>query len=213
MILGFAQRTSKRTETGSQGNSVSSFGYAFREWRRREHGMSEIASAIFVLPVMIFLIFALIETGINMHYRSMVDGVTQQTVRRIANDGALYWARTTTLPTGSGAASARGWETVGTQELQNLCGTAGSPGYRCDTTKPAPRMFCQVRSNGGAINGPGAIQVARKVSDPVVCTATFNYKPVSPLSKSSVTSLGFDSLFNKTITITVKGNTVVGAES
>lgn len=175
-----------------------------RSWRRAETGMSEIAGAIVILPLMAFLIFALIETGINLHYRTLVDNATQTTVREISQDGALYWARTSVFPPpyDEGVIPANGWQTIGEERLAELCGTNSE---RCTQ---APTMDCSVQ---GGNDSPGyAIQLAPTVNTPVTCTATFYYNPVSPLSNNPATSVGFSLFLTRPMTITIQGNTTVG---
>lgn len=202
-----------------------SFG-AFRRWRTGERGVSEIVSALFVLPVLAFLIFALIDTGVYMHYRSMVDITTQQTVRRIAQDGGFYWARTSAFPDGvtsagsaessSSLEAAGGWPAVGKAELEKLCG-APEERERCAQFSDGaiaegqpPTMECEVE-NGETFEG--GVSVAKEVNTNVTCTATFYYNPVSPLSTNLATSLGFSTLLTKPIVIKIDGRTTVGSNS
>ena len=103
-----------------------SFKEQYKSWASAERGMSEVAGAIFVLPFMAFLIFALVETSVNMRYRILVENINQNTVQGISNDGALYWARTSQPP----ITEEYNWQQQEAKQLSDLCvktpGTAGS---------------------------------------------------------------------------------------
>jgi prepilin-type N-terminal cleavage/methylation domain-containing protein len=174
-----------------------------RLWGNKEAGMSEIAAALFVVPFIAFLIFALIEAGFNMRMRTIVDNATSDTVRSIAQDGGLYWARTSPLGV---VTPDRTWETIGQEDLAKICETSG----RCDPNTP-PTMTCTV-DDSVSIDGY-AVQVARTAGATVSCVATLTYNPVSPLSSNEVTSVGFSKFFESKISSTVIGRTVVGCST
>ena len=182
----------------------SSFVERYREWASDEKGMSEVAGAIFVLPFVAFLIFALVECGVNMRYRILVENINQSTVQGISNDGALYWTRTSRPP----ITQDNTWEADEQRRLQELCGSAAIDGAGSHCTQP-PTADCVV-ADGAAVDYPPSIQVAREAGDNVRCTATFYYKTVSPLSNTPFTSVGFSYFFHKPIVQTAYGKTVVG---
>ena len=155
-------------------------------WRRNEKGVSEAATAMFVLPLLALLIFSLIETGFNLRYRMMVDSQVQDAVRATALDGGNCNPRTS----GCTNASVQGHAAKALANLKVLCnGTA-----RC--TQP-PTMVCTP-------------PVAANAGDPVSCTATFYYRPTTGLATNPATSLGFSLLFTKPITITMVSQSGVG---
>lgn len=166
------------------------FGEAWRNWRRGEAGMSEAAVAIFVLPFLMALIFTLIEVGFNLRFRAGVDGITQDTVRGVAQDGANYWDRTSTLPL-QYQSSDLGWSAWGTDRLNELCETTG----RCE---PQATMTCTPALPASA---PGAL---------VQCTAVVPYEPVVEFTSNGIFSLGFSGLWADGIEQTVESRTVVG---
>lgn len=170
-----------------------------RLWAGKEQGMSDAASAIFILPIIAFLIFALVDLGVNFHYRSKVDRIVQETVRSISYDGSKYWARTTVVPDGYDETSFS-WETWGFDQLEKLCGADGS---RCDGS---PTMKCTIADT---VDVDGFV-VAKYKNTEVSCEASFPYDPVSPLSKSPVTSLGFNGLLTSDIKSSSTGLTSVG---
>ncbi len=210
-----------------------------RSWRDAEDGLSEITGAIFVLPILGFTIFALVETGVYMRYRIQVESILQDTAMSIAQDGGVFWSRTS--PAGMG--ENKTWVTIGTQKLQALCdanSSSGNAGNRCKTDERAPVMQCWVGDVPGTRGGAGAggglttpaalasakrdgitvtnapptmVQVAAGRGAPVYCTTSFPYEPVSPLSKNYATSLGLSSLFNNNITLGASAQTVVGYEN
>lgn len=170
-------------------------GDAWKSWRRGEAGMSEAAVAIFVLPFMMALIFTLIEVGFNLRFRAAVDGITQDAARGVAQDGANYWDRTSTLPiqfTPEGTGPGVGWDAWGTARLSELCTTTG----RCDAG--GATMTCSPNSPSSA---PGA---------PVTCTSNVNYKPVVGFTSNGIFSLGFSGLWTNGVQETVESRTVVG---
>lgn len=172
---------------------------------------NEAVGLIFLFPFLAFIAFILIETGFNMHYRSLVDNITQDTVRSISQDGGLYWGRTTYPQYNSAGdqyATGTTWTQVGEDRLLELCGAApGSNTSRCE--KP-PTMTCTVQD--GQDFPPFGVGVAPAVNTPVSCTATFFYNPVSPLTQNPVTSVGFSNVLTAPFVITINGLTVTGLE-
>ncbi len=166
-------------------------GDAFKTWRRGEAGMSEALVAIIVLPFMMAMIFTLIEVGFNLRFRAGVDSIMQDTVRGVAQDGANYWVRTSTLPE-EYASPGLGWEAWAADRLDDLCVSTG----RCaDNTSI---VDCTPQNIGFA---PGA---------PVECTATVDYQPVVQFTSRGIFSLGFSGLWEDGVRSTVESRTVVG---
>lgn len=153
---------------------------SFQNWRLGERGAGEMAAAIVVIPLMIALVFTLIEVAVAMHYRTRVDSVVQDTVRGVANDGAVYSVRTYTGPRGSRyEQSNRGWQEYGQEALTALCGTNST---RCDDP---PTITCSPATLG------------EFAGETASCTATFYYKPVTGgLLDNPVMNLGFGGLWD-----------------
>lgn len=175
-----------------------------QDWACAEQGMSEVAGAIFVLPFLAFLIFALVEAGVNMRYRILVENALENTVQGVSNDGAVYWSRTSAPP----ITETNTWVDTGNKHLADLCGASpGASGSHCKTT---PTMTCTVANS--TTTGATAVQVAPTAGTPVTCEAEFDYKPISPLSNNPMTSVGFSVFFNKPIKVSAQGITAVGYE-
>jgi hypothetical protein len=190
-----------------------------QRWRSAEAGVSEVAGAIFVLPLIAFILFALVEAGVYFHYRTSVDNIVDQAAKGFANDGGDRFMRTLrvsasgstvvtpTKPNGGAYSVAEfTWSKWGSDSLQQLCGTPGDS-YRCQGGQP-PRVVCETPN---PISGSGSVNVARQPYAEVKCTATFPYEPVSPLSKNPLTSLGLSGLFTRPITMTAITLTKTGA--
>lgn len=170
---------------------------AWGAWREREHGVSEAAATIFILPLMIALIFVLIELGFNLQYRAKVDNIVQDTVRSISNEGGVYWPKTYTGPAkyGTGAMAGTGWEGYARDRLTALCGTVNSVSSRCSS---APTITCTP-------------QIAAYAGVEAKCTVTFPYKPVASfMSNNPAMNLGFGGIWSKPFTTTVTAPTTVG---
>ena len=170
-------------------------------WFHREGGLSEVAGAIFVIPVMGFLIFALVESGINMNTRAKVNSITQDTAMSIASDGALWWILTS--PPRIDADNT--WEDVGKSSLALLCDGGGGS---CD--EETVKMTCTITPTTANVPSSEGIQVAQSAGSAVKCLAEVDYDNVSPLSGNPITSMGLSGLFNSKIESTATAQTVVG---
>jgi hypothetical protein len=162
-------------------------------WRRGEAGFGEVATTIVVLPFMASLIFLLLEVGFNIHYRSGVDSIVQNTVRGIALEGGDSNLRTH-------ASGASPWTVQAGNTLATLCGgTIGSNSYPNGRCKRIPTINCP--------GTQGSVPTGTEFS----CTATFYYAPISPMSTNPLWSMGMSGLFTKPITITVNSTVSGGA--
>ena len=180
-----------------------------QRWRSAEAGFSEVTSAIFILPVIVFVLFALVEAGIYFNYRTTVNNTVEQAAAGFADDGGDRFLRTlrvnyntnevtTPRKPGGGAYQINDftWSTWGTDALEQLCG-AGDQNRCKDGEEPV--VTCSV---DGAVQPTGSIKVAPQAYSTVTCNATFPYKPVSPLSRNPVTSVGLSALFDRPIELT-----------
>lgn len=173
-------------KTSESGTDMSVKMFRNRTWLRDEAGVSEGISAIIVLPLIAFMLFALVESGIYLISRAQFDNIVQSVTRNVMLEGGYFNERGTALPDG------KDWNTLGTAALQQACDSGqlrciGAPTFSCNT------------------------QVAPTLLTKIECTATMKYKPVSSLSKSKYTSLGFSGLYYdtsgnpKTLTVVVYG--------
>lgn len=144
-----------------------------RTWLRQERGLAEATTAIFVLPLILAAMFVIIESGIYMQTRAVMDSITRDTARMAALDGGNYNPTTNTI--------GMSWSTKGTLSLKEAC---SKNVMRCSTV---PVMSCI------------PVTYAMNVGDDVTCTATVSYSPVSSLSKNPVFSFGFSGLFTAPI--------------
>jgi hypothetical protein len=154
-----------------------------RNWLFNERGVSEAATAIFILPIITSMLFVLVEAGFNMRSRAVEDSIVQDIVRGISLDGGVSNPRTNTL--------GHDWQTEGLNRLKAAC-TSGA--IRCNGT---PTIACN----------PG---VAANVGDPVSCTAQINYKVISPLSVNPLFSLGFQGVFTSPMKTTITSVSATG---
>ena len=186
--------------------------HTWRKWKSSEWGFSEAAAFIFVIPIIIALIFSLIEVGWYLRYRGMVDEVTRTTAVMVAAEGsntAQPWSALNST-------SFNSWSEFGSRQLRNLCkpipmqtsngdtvtgpitGGWGGAGSRCEQ---APSMSCT----------PGSLQASAGAD--VECTARFDYKPLTSLARSTLFNLGFGGFFSKDIKVTVRSRASIGSGS
>lgn len=181
-----------------------------RKWKDSERGFSEAAAFIFIIPIIIALIFSLIEVGWYLRYRGMVDEVTRTTAVMVAAEGsdtAQPWSALNST-------SFTSWSDFGSRQLRNLCkpipmqtsngdtvtgpitGGWGGPSSRCEQ---APSMNCT----------PVSLQASAGAD--VECTARFDYKPLTSLARSTLFNLGFGGFFSKDIKVTVRSRASIGS--
>ena len=151
-----------------------------------EKGLSEAATAIIVLPIILGALFVMLDVGFYMRTRSMLDTIVQDTVRGVALDGGTNNPRTKVI--------AGTWVEKGRVALNNAC-QSGS--LRCDNAMP--------------INFTCAPVVANRVGETVWCEATISYNVISPLSEGPL-GLGLQGLYAEPITVRVEASAAVGTE-
>lgn len=145
-----------------------------RSWGKKESGLSEAATAIFVLPLIAFMIFALVESGIYTMNRTRLSNLVQNYTRNISLEGGYANPNATILDLSKG-----NWIDKGKAAIGTLC-TNGT-------------LHCVSGSNTFTCMplNPQAVQV----SDLIWCEGSIKYKPVSPFSRSPYTSFGFSSIY------------------
>lgn len=182
-----------------------------RAWRNGETGLAEVAGAIVVIPLIFALIFTLIEVGWYLRYRAMVDQVTRSAAMMVAMDGADTQQPWSPLAGASPAAWSTSWSAWGTEQLRKIChnipaqttsggavtgAIPGGLGKRCEAM---PSMTCTptaLPTNAGAR---------------VECRAEFAYRPITSMARNTIFNMGFGSLFDRNMTITVESVTSVGS--
>jgi len=175
-------------------------------FRKEEKGFAELAAAIFVLPILITLVFTLIELGWYLRYRTMVEEATRITTVMVAAEGSQgreSWSALESFPAGQNL----NWSQYGTEQLRRLCHSippqnnpggavsapvpGGNTGIRC--TQP-PQMQCS----------PGSLySTTAEAAAGVRCTSTFRYRTLTSLGRDPLFSLGFSRLFSQPIEVTV----------
>lgn len=152
-----------------------------------ERGLSEAATAIIVLPIILGALFVMLDVGFYMRTRSMLDTIVQDTVRGVALDGGYNNPRTIVIAEDS-------WIIKGENSLRRAC---DSGSLRCDQSMPID-LTC-------------APNVARNVGETVWCEATISYRVISPLSEGPL-GLGLQGLYAEPITVRVEASAAVGTE-
>jgi len=168
-------------------------------------------STMFILPLVIALLFVLVEIGFNMRYRMSVDNILHDTIRSVAMDGTAGcppdWS---SLATASGACngSTRTWQTEGRRKLLGLCGNGA---VRCTSTTPANLSMTCTPTQTNAI-AAGGTKVAPEPGLTVRCTARFPYRNLVNFTVSNRTfNLGFGTLWSEPIVVTAESTTMIGS--
>lgn len=159
--------------------------FALQKRRKDESGLSEAATAIIVLPVLLVTLFVMLDVGFNMRSRAMLDIIVQDTVRGVALDGGNMNPRTNSNGTP--------WSDRGYQLLQEAC-TNGT--IRCAGSPPQITFNCQPN-------------ITAQVGDVVACTAEFTYDVISPLSTGDL-GLGLQGLYDDPVVVTVQSRASTG---
>jgi Flp pilus assembly protein TadG len=164
-----------------------------RAWLRREEGVSEAATAIFILPLIAALIFLIVDTGFDIRTRTVIDGIVQDTTRSVALDGGYKNARSTSLD----PSYSQGWQTIGTNRLIQAC-QSGS---------------IQTAQNCLSLSVVCTPQIAANVGDNVSCSlgTPITYKTLSPMSTNPLFSFGMSGLFTTPINSTSTSVAAVGS--
>jgi len=89
---------------------------------RDESGMGEVVAMIFIIPLLVGLLFTMIEVSIHLHMRSQVENVINTATAGAAEDGGNDWARSNKL--------GQPWDTWATSQIDDICGS------RCDIVSP-----------------------------------------------------------------------------
>jgi hypothetical protein len=149
-----------------------------------ERGLSEAATAIIVLPVILGSLFVMLDVGFYMRSTSMLDIIAQTTLRGVALDGGNNNPRTNII--------GEPWSVKGQRNLNDAC---DSGTLRCDPSAPIT-ITC----------GPTQ---STQVGEDVWCEATVTYKVISPLSEGPL-GLGLQGLYSDPITVRVVGSAATG---
>lgn len=147
--------------------------------RRTDERAVEAVAMIFVIPVMVILVLALIDVGMMFRARMVVENITRDAVRSAAADGGLNNAHTNTI--------GKAWDTWLTDRLikNHKCLVA-----TCDQGQ-LPSIYCDNIDAGGN-HYPGG--VAQKTGDLIECEVKYPYKPINGELLNSPIGLGMGTL-------------------
>ena len=170
-----------------------------RSWLRRDDGLSEAASFIFVFPIMAALIFLLLEVGVNVQTRTAVDNIVQDTTRSAALDGGYNNPHSSLLPAAYTAlpGTNSGWARVGSDRLIAACNS-----HQIRSTVPCAnlRITCNTA-------------IAVHAGDTITCAVAgggFRYQTVSGLSTNPVFGFGLQGLFTTPIDSSASAAAAIG---
>lgn len=162
--------------------------------RRKEDGVEAVAMII-VLPTMFVLLLALIDVGLQIRTRMIVENMARDTVRRVAADGGNNWERTN--PNGMP------WDATMKRRLysEGQCtesGCTAPPEVACNLVTPA---FGGSRYEDNVVNVAG---------DLVTCRVVYHYKAINKNLLDSPLGLFTGRLIQDTITIEVSARAETG---
>lgn len=154
--------------------------------RRRDERAVETAAMLIVLPILIVLVLTLIDVGLSLRTRMLVENAARDGARGVAADGGNYNPRTASnnLPAG-------GWSDVVMGELWD--GT----GCRFSRCSERPTVNCTP-------------QVVAQSGDIVSCQVTYFPKAINGGLLNSPLGLGMGALLPETITITAQARAETG---
>lgn len=151
--------------------------------RRRDERAAEAVAMLFVIPVLVVLVFALIDVGMMFRSRMLVENIARDAVRSAAADGGLFNERTSTTNTS--------WETWAESRLVKNNGVC-KVGY-CQHGKE-PTVDCwYIDATGGRYDG----NVVHKAGDLVTCHITYPYAAINSGLLNSPIGLGMGALIQE----------------
>lgn len=154
---------------------------------------------IFVIPVLVVLVLALIDVGMMFRTRMVVENIARDAVRNAAADGGNLNPRTNTI--------GGPWDEYALDRLWD--GHACTVGACKDGDEPS--VDCtRLTSASGAPMGHG--NVARKAGVVITCTVHYPYKPINGALLNSPIGLGMGSLL-KEFNFEVSARAETGSES
>lgn len=162
--------------------------------RRSERGV-EAAAILFVMPVLIILVFALIDIAVMFTVRSQVNAVARDAVRAAAADGGNLNPRTNT--------TGLSWSQAAYRQLYS----SGKCTFgRCDDGE-RPTVSCtKITTPAGAVYRGN---VARDAGDLITCTVNYPYKGINQGLLDSPIGLGFGA-FLKDFTVSSSSRSETG---
>ncbi len=169
---------------------------ALRGLRADERGV-EIPAMIIVLPVLMVLVLGLIDVGMAVRTRIVVENITRDAVRQAAADGGNFNPRTNQDGVPRDALALRAlWGDRGCQPSGCL------PGQR-------PTIDCTLVTPAGG--GPSyRSNVAQRAGDVITCTTFYPYKAINKALLDGPLGLGIGSML-RVFTVTSSARAETGA--
>lgn len=122
---------------------------------KKENGSSELPTTLILLPLSIFLLFALIDVSFYMVSRAQVQNILHDGVRQVA----LYGGNSSSAPLNNSGKDVN-------QLILDRLWDSGTKECKVSSCSAPPTVSCTPN-------------VALNVGDPVSCTVTYSYKPVA----------------------------------
>lgn len=169
-------------------------GTALKRLRRDERG-SEMAAAIFVLPVLFILLIGIIDVGWMIKTRMVVDNIISTTVKQAGADGGDY----------NPVAMRPGEAAWSTQAMRTLWDGGNCTQSHCSA---APSVFCDkvTRPNGSVYYSQRVVDAG----DVITCTVNYPYSPLSGGLLNTPLGLGIGGLLHG-FTITESARSEIGS--
>lgn len=173
--------------------------------RRREERGAETVAMLFVIPVMVILVFALLDVGMMFRNRMLVENVARDAVRGAAADGGVLTTRTSGID----------WEQYARDRLVD--GNGKCVIGQCDANEPVI-VDCSGndRPNEAGMRTPSGAwyqgNQVRLAGDTITCVVEYPYKPINGPLLNSPMGLGMGSLL-KDFKVSVTARSETGDQS
>lgn len=166
---------------------------------RDERGAEAVAMMI-VIPVLVVLVFALIDVGMMFRARMLVENVYRDAARGAAADGGNMNPRTNTM-------GYKAWDVWGHEQLWDgsKCRVAD-----CKSGEGAPTIDCQTLTSPAGVEQRG--NVAPQAGYLITCSGHYPYKPINGALLNGPLGLGFGGLL-KEFEVSVSARAETGANS
>lgn len=154
-----------------------------RRQRKDERG-AEAVAMIFVIPVLIVLVLALVDVGMMFRSRMLVENITRDAARNAAAEGGNFNNRTNT--------SGRAWDAYALERLyRNGKCLVGN----CKEGR-VPTVDCKFQNAPDGTPLPSS-NVVRKAGDIVTCKTYYPYKPINSELLNGPIGLGMGRLLKE----------------
>jgi hypothetical protein len=167
--------------------------------RRKDERGAEAVAMIFVIPVLIVLVLALVDVGMMFRSRMLVENITRDAARNAAAEGGNFNPRTNY--------SGKAWDDSAFQRLyrEGKC-TVGN----CKEGK-VPSVDCTFQSTPEGSPLPKS-NVVRKAGDIVTCKTYYPYKAINSELLNGPIGLGMGTLL-KEFNVDVSARAETGSQS